>query len=79
MNIREWNEFLNRLKNNDVTLIYTALLQVRIDDSKAKDLGEALKLNRTLVGLEIKYGNVTDKGIKEICSALKGNTCLKTP
>ena len=47
-----------------------------LDDSKAKEIGEALKSNSTLTYLDMSYNFIGDSGAMALSSALKINSTL---
>jgi len=69
---------IERLTQNDITLITLNIGHNNIGVAGAQAIAEALEGNTTLTTLDISYNNIDDVGTIAITKALKNNTTLKS-
>ena len=71
-------DYINKLQNNDTSLIELNLAFKNIGDNGAIEISKVLKINTTLQYLDIcNSGNIGENGAIAICDALKVNTSLR--
>jgi hypothetical protein len=67
---------LQRLSDNDITLISLNLGGNQIDDGDVKELSKRLANNTALTSLYLGHNNITNAGAKDLAQALAKNTTL---
>lgn len=75
--VKRGNKDIQRLKENDPTLIILSFEYDRMGYDEAQVLAEALKVNTSLEELDFNHSKIGNKGARALAEALKVNTGLK--
>jgi len=75
--VKRGNKDIQRLKENDPTLIILSFEYDRMGYDEAQVLAEALKVNTSLEELDFNHSKIGNKGARALADALKVNTTLK--
>ncbi len=76
MTPQEWNGILQRLRENDPSLTNLDLTEQEIGAEGAKDLAEALKVNKTLTNLDLYNNQIGAEVAKAFAGTLEVNKTL---
>ena len=73
----DFQDIIDRLNNNDETLVKLDLTNKGITQPRIEALASALAANHTLKELILKSNNIDDDGVEKLCEGLKTNHTLK--
>ncbi len=74
MSEQEWQEILCQVRNNEITELNLSFM----GNEKAESLAETLKVNSSLISLDLMLNNIQKNGARALAEALKVSSSLAT-